>query len=296
MRDYLTTYANIWAETKKPSSGFCFLIQVEVRKYDSPPGPVIRGTDHDETVTISGDDFSPVHSFRSDAFRLKADGSVDNTALFGITSTEVTEDALTRGYFDGAEVTMYLACWTNPSLGKIPLKRGNLGHVKAEGQAFTAEVRGLTDLIQKPIGRSYMPECDVFEFGDSRCGLDISSYIFTGTVSGAPMGDRVFTISVSQPNDYFQFGKVEFLDGDNIGRVCDIMGHTGGVVSLLQRPPFRITDGDSIRLTRGCPRSYSFCKSLNNLDNFRGFPSFKGQSGYFMPAEEILLQSPSRTA
>lgn len=299
-------FAEFFAETKKAGAGFC-----RVWRLILGDGSVIRLTDHNKDVTIPGtsggspDDsetFVSMQGFSPTALRASIGGVVDTINAEGLTSATLAESDIVRGLFDDAEVFIGVASWQNPAVGVWWNFRGFSGAVEAKGASINVEWRKLTDYMTRPKGRAYLAECDVLEFGDARCGLDLVAlgFVQTGTVSattafpdGAPNG-RIFEIDVVQVDGWFQFGKVEFTSGANAGWSAEIIGHASDIISLIQKPPYPVAFGNQITVTRGCPRTWEFCEdTVDNIVNHRGFGAREGIELFFMPPEEILAETPS---
>ena len=67
--------------------------------------------------------------------------------------------------------------------------------MKREGQAFTAEVRGLSERLAQESGRLYTATCSA-DLGDGRCSIDLTNPAFLG--AGAvilPEATAAFTAS-----------------------------------------------------------------------------------------------------
>lgn len=297
MLDWQGTYATFFAETKKPGAGFA-----RVAKITLGSGAVIRMTDHDRPVTISGEGtFVPEESFTASAMRQALGGDVSNVSADGITTANVSEQDLARGLFDDAEVQQGLMCWTNPAAGIVWRFRGFLGQIETRDTGYSVEIRALMDFLQRPMGRMYSGECDVREFGDARCGLDLAAlgFIHGGgsppvTVTALGANDRIFEVSEVQADGYFQFGTVEFDSGLNDGWKGEIIGHASDIISLVEKPPYPVEVGNQLILARGCDRTWTTCQAtFDNLINFRGFGARKGDVLYFMPPDEILAETPN---
>jgi uncharacterized phage protein (TIGR02218 family) len=298
-------FAELFAETKKPGGGFCRVWQLILGDQTE-----ILLTDHDRDLTIPGtsggspDDsqtFISMAGFSPTAMRASIGGVVDTINAELLTSATLPERKIVRGLFDNTEVRIGVASWTNPGAGVWWHFRGFAGSIEAKDGSIDVEFRKLTDFMTRPHGRAYLGECDVLEFGDARCGLDIVAlgYVQTGTVSALttfPDGganSRIFEIDVIQADNWFQFGNVEFTSGENIGWSAEIIGHTSNIISLIQKPPYPVAFGNQITVTRGCPRTWTFCEdTVDNLINFRGFGARQGEVLYFMPPDEIIAETP----
>lgn len=297
MLDHEGKHAALFAEACKPNARLCLIMELTPRA--GVDRPVLRFTDHDQTVRISdgGDPetltaFLPSNGFTASAFDSATGGAVTNATVTALVTTAIPEADILRGLYRDAELKIWLASWADPAVQPAMILRGWLGEITAADGGFEAEVRGLEDPLQGRIGRAYMARCDAV-FGDARCGLDLAAegFLHSGTISALGTRERWLEVSVAQPDQYFQFGLIEFLDGENQGFSTRILSHVADVVTLMLPPPFVPEIGDAVRLTRGCPKTDIFCQGLGNLVNFRGFLGRK-KEGYFLPPPDILAQVP----
>ena len=87
--------------------------------------------------------------------------------------------------------------------------------MKREGQAFTAEVRGLSERLAQESGRLYTATCSA-DLGDGRCSIDLTNPAFLG--AGAvilPEATAAFTaVGLDGFEDgWFTAGKLTFTSG-----------------------------------------------------------------------------------
>lgn len=93
------------------------------------------------------------------------------------------------------------------------------------------------------------------------------------------------------PLNYFKYGVLTWLTGENAGLSCEIRVHDkapGVVFQLLEAMPYQIDPGDQFEALQGCSKTRNACKnSFNNIHNHRGFPD--------MPTEDKALATPNFT-
>ena len=239
-------------------------------------------TDHDEDVALgavtcrAGSGLSG--SEAAQTFGLGVDGSELSGAL---ANDSLNEDDLAAGRYDAAAVELWLVDWSEPSLSVL-LAKGSLGEVKREGNAFTAEVRGLTDRLAQDTGRLYTTICSV-DLGDSRCKIDLTNAAYRG--SGAVIavsGTSTFSASGLDTFDdgWFTAGKLTFASGANAGLGVEVKSHRKDAMvtfDLWQAMPQPITAGDVFAVTAGCDKRFQTCHDkFDNVVNFRGFPHIPG--------------------
>ncbi len=283
MRDITGALGSFWAELKKPAT-----IVARVFTITPVAGAVLRFTDYSEALTVGGDTYLPASAFTVTALRKRADASVDTQSADLLTGDDLTENRLLAGVYDHAEVTMSLALPGNEGLGLWPMARRYFGEIGSAEIAATVELRSLTEMMQRPVGRIYLKTCDA-RFGDARCGLDLDALGFVHAATIADSGpsispiDRAFDVSSVQADGYFQYGVCRFTDGLNLGVERPIVHHADDRVTLLLPPPFPIANGDGLALTRGCDKTFPTCRDVYaNYLNFRGFPD--------MPTDEELSE------
>ena len=145
--------------------------------------------------------------------------SVDNTEAFGaLSAAAITEADLLAGRFDGAEVRAYLVNWRAPE-DFIEQFRGHLGEIMRAGGSFKAELRGLSDLLNRPHGMAYTPGCSAV-LGDGRCRFDLTQpgYFADRVVERVEDG-RVFRFSnfTGFDDHWFENGRFEVTSGTAAG-------------------------------------------------------------------------------
>lgn len=131
-------------------------------------------TDHDVEVTANGIEHTPLNSFSRTSVVTSSELEVDSMEIRGIlNSTAVAREDIASGLFDFAEVSVYVANYTDPGQGVADLRTGWIGEIAMnEDGTFEAEVRGLTQVLTYRIGEAYSPECRA-TLGDSRCKIPL---------------------------------------------------------------------------------------------------------------------------
>jgi len=105
-----------------------------------------------------------------------------------------------------------------------------------------------------------------------------------GTVTAVFSRAQFLDTSRAEPLDWWRYGVVEWLSGDNKGLKVEVSAFSqvsGGSFALLEAMPGRIQVGDEYEAVKGCAKTRVACKAVDNLNNFRGFPD--------MPTEEKAL-------
>lgn len=246
-------------------------------------GQVLGFTDHDRDIQLDGVVCRADSGMTARVLQQTTGLSVDNTEAYGaLSASSITEADLIAGRFDGAEVRAFLVNWQIPD-DFIEQFRGYLGEVTRTAGAFKAELRGLSERLNRPHGMAYTPGCSAV-LGDNRCrfNLDQPGYSVVATVDQVE-GQREFVLSgVSSPDDrWFESGRFEVLTGSAAGLVGvvknDRQDGSSRLVDLWQSIGAVMAAGDTVRLRAGCDKTANTCRlKFSNFLNFRGFPHLPG--------------------
>jgi len=264
LQEGITGVARCWKVTRKDGTTYGF-------------------TDHDRVLAFEGIEFRPETGLSAAALSQSTGLSVDNTEAVGaLSDSAITEADLAAGRFDGATIEAWLVQWDEPE-NRVLQFRGSLGELTRANGAFTAELRGLAEAMNTPVGRVYQKSCSAV-LGDGACRFDLNQvgYVTEGNIVTVDSG-RVFTFEGLDPFEprWFERGRLEVLTGAaqglsgaiKIDRVFD----TTRRVELWDRLRAEIVVGDRVRMTAGCDKRMETCRlKFNNLLNFRGFPDLPG--------------------
>lgn len=245
---------------------------------------VIQGfTDHDLALEFDGTRFEAESGLGARAVQHTSGLSADNSAVVGALQSEaITADLLRSGVYDNAALEIWQVHWPDPQIRALRF-RGSVGEITITGEAFTAEIRGLSDKLNQPFGRVIQSGCSAV-LGDAACGVNLNDPANFAELEVATGEDgRVFLLSGTGgiAAGEFERGRMRIIDGTASGQVATIKRHevTGGVARLelwepLRRPP-RV--GDRVRCEVGCDKTVGTCRDrFANLLNFRGFPHVPG--------------------
>ncbi len=242
-------------------------------------GAVQGFTDHDRALTFNSVTYEAVSGFTASEVQSSLGLAVDNLTLSGaLSSASLNEGDLAAGLYDNARVEIWRVNWADVSQ-RVLMRAGTLGEVTRSGHAFQAEIRGLAQALNQPVGRIFGHLCDA-NLGDARCGVAAS--ISSGTVAMASDARR-FTITGLDafPTGHFTGGKLTFSSGANAGRAMEVKRHgiSNAIVSieLWQAMSEPVMPGDGFDVMPGCDKLFSTCQSkFANGANFRGFPHMPG--------------------
>lgn len=272
MSDLSTTRARAWA----------------VARAD---GLVLGFTDHDAELRFEGIRFRPDAGLSAAAVMQSSGLSVDNSEAQGVLSDEaITEADLAAGRWDSAEVRLWEVDWADVAARRL-IFRGNLGEVTRQGAAFKAELRGLSEALNRPQGRVFHPRCPA-ALGDGACrvNLDAPGYRTEAVIERIEDSAR---ITVGRLNGFdarwFERGVLTVLDGAAAGLSGAIkrdQAMAGGarVIELWSGLNAVLAAGDRVRLTAGCDKQPATCRlKFNNFLNFRGFPHLPSEDWLTAP-------------
>lgn len=242
---------------------------------------VFRFTDHDRNLVYSDGTYLASSGYTASAAKTEAGLNVDDVELAAVfDAAAITEADLAAGIWDGAEVEIFSAVWSDTTIVPRMIRKGTLGQVQHDGFRFRAELRGVMDKLTANIGRIFSPGCDAV-LGDTRCGVSLSAYTHSLTVTAvtdrANFEDSALD-DLPTPVGYFEFGLITWTTGANAGRSMEIKSHgTGGAFSLFLPMISDIAVGDTATIVAGCDKTFATCKgTFNNQARFRGFPHLPG--------------------
>lgn len=250
-------------------------------------------TDHDRDLAFGGVVFRAGTGLTARALQQVAGLAVDNSEAAGALSDEgIAEADLRAGRFDGAAVTMWLVNWADPEQRMLRFA-GSIGEVAESDGAFRAELRGLTDGLNRVQGRVIQSACDAV-LGDARCGVALEGADYGGAYRIVALRERRVLVVAGGAGfaaGFFARGLCRFTGGAAAGLSGDIktdrFGPEGREIELWQEPGALPAVGDAVDLRAGCDRTAATCRTkFANFANFRGFPD--------VPREDWIVASPPR--
>ena len=223
-------------------------------------GLIIGFTSHDRDATVGGQLYEASPGVNVSSLINSEGFNVDNLELATLDDGTV---------FDSAEV--FNGLWTN-ALFKIirynwatgnlieTLMAGTVGEASIRRSVVVVELRGLQQYLQQPIGSVSTKTCRA-RLGDSRCGVALGPFTFSGTVTSVTNNYTFTDTGRTEAADYFGEGLVEWISGDNAGMRTKIRTHTTGGVFTQALPTFRpIQVGDTFEVIAGCRKRLEDCR------------------------------------
>ena len=254
-------------------------------------GAVLGFTDHDRALNFDDTQFLPDSGASGSSLSSSADLAVDNSDIEGALSADaLSASDLVSGRYDGASVEIFRVNWAAP-VQRLLLKKAVIGEVKRIGNAFKAELRGLSHHLDQPTGRLYQRLCDV-NLGSSECGVDLADPAFKTTGEVTALRDsQSFVASgfASFADSWFAHGLLTWVSGANAGLTAHIKTQTAsGAIALWLPAGAAIALGDSFTASAGCDKRFATCREkFANAINFRGQP--------FMPGNDFAISYPLKS-
>lgn len=240
-------------------------------------------TDHDEDVTIDGVVCEKRAGMEASGIEERLGLNADTADIASaLQSDRITAEEIDAGNYDAGRVQIFVVNWASPSqffLDRVLI----IGEITRRDGAFAFELRGLSSQIDQTAGRHFVRRCQA-DLGDNKCAVNtaLSTYTTVASVSSSASASVFSTSGLTGYQDgWFSQGKLEWLTGANAGKRMEVSEHgkngSSASIVLWQGMPAQISAGDQFRITAGCDKAFSTCKSkFANQINFQGFPHMPG--------------------
>jgi len=251
----------------------------ELVKITRVDGVVKAFTTHDNDLILNGITYKADGSFSPQALNSEASLKSGRFEVSGILDSAVISEAeIKAGLYDHARIDVYICNWADLSQGVAQVRRGWLGEVMMEDGQYTAELRGMHDLLQRRIGETYSPECR-YDLGDNRCGVDVMVRTVTGSVTSVLSLSVFLDNSRNEAEGMFNYGKLTWTSGANLGLSMEVQNWDAAnkAFTLWLPMPNAIQIGDQYKVYPGCDKRLATCAGkFSNILNFGGFPHVPG--------------------
>lgn len=239
-------------------------------------GVTIGFTTHDRDLDINGLTYRAAPGMLPSAIALSDGFDPDTLDIKGaLTSNAINGADLRAGRWDGSALSIFMIDWRDPAGERLAIARGELGEVTIRGDAFEAELRGPTALLERAVVEQTSPECRA-ELGDKRCGVDMASRVRLTRVA-ALVSEDVIEVEEAAPGNAYAYGMLRWIGGANSGLDSSILRSEGTRLTLRELPPVLPAVGDLIEIREGCDKSLATCAGrFGNAENFRGEPHLPG--------------------
>jgi uncharacterized phage protein (TIGR02218 family) len=248
-------------------------------------GVCIGFTTHDRDIEIGHLSYRAAPGMLPSAISVSDGFEADTLDVCGaLTSEAITAQDLELGRWDGAAVSIFVVDWEQPEAGQVQLASGALGDVSAHSNGFTAELRGRTAMLDRPVVEQTSPECRA-ELGDKRCRVDMAARVLVTRVVAVPDEVSVEVGAASPEPNAYSYGRLRWISGGNSGIESELVSSEGRVLRLREPPPFDPAVGDLVEISEGCDKRFDTCRMrFANTANFRGEP--------YLPGMDLLTRYP----
>lgn len=263
---------------------------VPVWKMTSTSGTVAAYAAHTRDLTYSAQTYVAAQVEPTRFSQTLGVQQPNNVELFGIFDTIVTEADLQGGKWKNAKIvfeyivydpaTGAASATVTDSVGKM---KGQAGRVQINNGTFTVELVSLSGLLQQEIGQLTSPLDR--NRSPEELGVAMGPFTHARTVT-AFVDKRNFTVGgAAQVNDYFQYGRAEWVTGNNAGLKMEIKANVGNVIELHLPMRSTIAIGDTLNLIAG----YNSTREQAR-DKFAAMEEFDGEPD--LPGLRAILEYP----
>ena len=203
-----------------------------------------------------------------------------------LADASLSEQDLAKGLYDDAKVTLHLVNWQDVSQRTILRSRRS-----RRGRALGSKLRrrGARPRAQARRGRGpALPlRCDA-DFGDARCGVDLTDAAFraTGAVAASQFRARRSSPRASAPSpaSIFRAGRLLWTGGGNSGGAAEVKRHTLERCRAHDRAVAaagaRDRTGDALHADRRLRQAVRDLRGeVRDQARFRGFPHMPATIG-----------------
>lgn len=255
------------------SGSTALVTMVKIERLD---GVVIGLTTADSTITYDGDTYAPLLAEPSKTAQ-RSDMSIDSTDLIVPITDDITLADIDLGLYAGAEIWMFNYDYATPANGIIKQQRGWLGEVEVHRNHAKFEIVGMAQKLNTIFGRVCSLKCDA-QLGDSRCGLDLGPFTYTGTLTGVTDALTLVDTGWGAISDSFNRGVLTMTSGAANGISAEVRTFVTGAFNLFDSMPILPAIGDTYSVVLGCDKYPETCKNtFDNFINFQGFPHVPGR-------------------
>lgn len=256
-------------------------------------GFTLRYTDYTSDILFEGETFTPSDGLSASAKRKEANLETQNLEIIGIISDDsIKHDDLRGGLYRNAVVEEQVIDFRHPYLGALITNQYTITEVRYNVERWEAKVEGLKRKLRPKVGKLYARDCNN-DLGDAVCRVDVQALSENGTVlvlTGAGLTERAIfdTTGLTEVDDFFTFGRLAWITGENAGIKSQVKKHIVGVatsIELFEPTPFAIAVNDQFNVEPGCDKLKDTCiNKFDNIVNYEGFP--------FIPSPDRIIVTP----
>jgi uncharacterized phage protein (TIGR02218 family) len=163
------------------------------------------------------------------------------------------------GLLDGAQIELdwaYIDAWGPPPnvVGTLTRFVGLAAEIAIDRTGVKISCKSWLSLLDTQVpSQVYQAHCR-FMLGDSHCGVDVSAYGKTGTVTAMGTTTQVAT-TISDADNTWKLGWISFTSGLNNGVSRGVRSQVGGLLTLSGPLPWSPSAGDEFTLYPGCDKT-----------------------------------------
>jgi uncharacterized phage protein (TIGR02218 family) len=247
-------------------------------KFTRKDGFVVRLTDHDQPIKVTGDGV-----YRS-SIGFSPTDAVNSAINFGSQTAELTMAMTDDGFkesdirakkWKGSTAVFGVVDWTTPT-SVLPVFSGIIGRINWNNRKqLTIEVLGLGNGSVNLANEVYSMTCR-HSLGDTGCLVNIEAYRVDYTVV-AVTDPATFAVNDLHGKDdgFYALGQLVWDTGNNAGDVGEIQYSLNSTneVGMFFPAAFPIQLGDTGHLYPGCDLLLATCHDkFDNVGNFDGEP------------------------
>jgi uncharacterized phage protein (TIGR02218 family) len=210
--------------------------------------------------------------------------NVDNLELSTLDDQTVfLRGEVLDGFWNDAAFTIARYNFADSSGETETLMKGSIGMVRLMFGHIVAELRGLQQYLQQPLGSITSKTCRA-RLGDSRCKVNLPASGVAGQILSVS-GKELMTDAISADTRYSE-GTITFTSGALSGQTRRVKSSVISGLIVLSEPIFQsLAAGDTFTIFPGCTKRIEDCSGkFNNILNFQGEPHLPSTDSLTSPA------------
>ena len=248
-------------------------------------GTAIRLIQYPHDVEMSGETYVSDFGYEFTGIQYETSSSAAILDLKGVLDAAgVDLEGLATQKWDNAKCYLFTTDWSNPTEDENPKGLFLFGKTEISETGYSVELMQLIDAINQPIGRIETALCPWVLFDEtldgktlpysaSRCGLDITTYTVTGTITAVTDRYTFTDTARTEVDDYFAKGEIRFTTGNNANLPAfKVKSYASDQFVLHDAAFFDVQVGDAYEAVPGCrKRRVDDCfTKFSNAVNFGG--------------------------
>jgi hypothetical protein len=224
---------------------------IKIQRLD---GTTYTFTSLDKDLVIDNEIYKSSYAFNPTAYSSALGLQIENMEIEGaVDFLNIYDFDIIKNLFYGALVWVFSVDYKNLAAGKNKILFGTVGEIELTDDTFKMEIRGMSKRYDTLYANYYGKICRA-RLGDSKCGIDLSSYTLYGAVnqitnSATILGSHLLLTLTTTIAQEVQVKNIKFFD--RVGNEITPIGITQtGTDDLkcsdnISRPLSNLIDGDS---------------------------------------------------